>query len=54
MPAEPVLFRWQRFLRLRVRGLIVVMLVMGAGLGWLVRTARVQRDAVAAIENSDV
>lgn len=40
---------WRRFLRLSVRGLIVVVLFFGVWLGWLVRTARVQRDAVQAI-----
>ena len=33
-----------------VRGLIVAVLVIGIWLGWLVRGARIQRDAVAAIE----
>jgi internalin A len=47
--AKPVARPWQRFLRLSVRALIVVVLVIGAGLGWLVRSARIQRDAVAAI-----
>jgi Leucine-rich repeat (LRR) protein len=32
-----------------VRGLIVIVLVIGVGLGWVVRQAHVQRDAVAAI-----
>jgi hypothetical protein len=36
--------------RLSVRGLIVLVLVIGAGLGWVVRSARIQREAVAAIE----
>jgi hypothetical protein len=40
---------WQRFLRFSVRGLIVVVLVIGVWLGWLVRSARIQREAVAAI-----
>jgi hypothetical protein len=40
---------WRRFLRFRVRGLIVLGLVIGAGLGWVVREAHIQRDAVAAI-----
>ena len=40
---------WRRFLRFNVRGLIVVVLVIGAGLGWIVRQAHIQRDAVAAI-----
>jgi len=35
-----------------VRGLIVLVLVIGAGLGWIVRSARIQRDAVAAIEST--
>ena len=37
MPAGPVSRPWKRLLRLRVRGLIVLVLVLGAGLGWLVR-----------------
>jgi hypothetical protein len=43
---------WRRFLRVGVRGLIVVVLVIGAGLGWIVRQAQIQRDAVAAIKNT--
>jgi internalin A len=42
---------WHRFMRLSVRGLIVLVLVIGAGLGWLVHTARIQREAVAALDN---
>jgi hypothetical protein len=34
-----------------VRGLLVLVLVIGSGLGWIVHQAHVQRDAVAAIEN---
>ena len=52
MTAGPVSGRWQRFLRFSVRGLIVLVLVIGAGLGWLARAARVQREAVAAIKNA--
>ncbi len=40
---------WRRFLRVSVRGLIVVVLVFGVWLGWLVRSAQIQRDAVRAI-----
>ena len=40
---------WRRFLRLSMHGLIVVVLLFGVWLGWLVRTARIQRDAVKAI-----
>ena len=49
MSAVPVSRPWRRFLRFSVRGLMVVVLVFVAGLGWLVREARIQRDAVAAI-----
>jgi hypothetical protein len=34
---------------LGLRTLIVLVLVIGAGLGWIVREARIQRDAAAAI-----
>ncbi len=50
MSSGPVSRPWQRFLRFSVRGLIVLVLVIGAGLGWIVRSAQVQREAVAAIE----
>ena len=49
MPAVPVARPWRRFLRFSVRGLIVLVLVIGVWLGWLVRSARIQREAVAAI-----
>ncbi len=49
MPGNPVLQQWRRYLRLSVQGLIVLALVMGTGLGWLVRSTRIQREAVAAI-----
>jgi hypothetical protein len=41
---------WRRFLRFSVRGLIVLLLVIGAGLGWLVRAARIQHNVVAAVQ----
>jgi hypothetical protein len=40
MPAGPVSRPWRRFLRFSVRALIVLVLVVGAGLGWVVRSAR--------------
>jgi hypothetical protein len=49
MPSVPVSRPGKRFLRLSVRDLIVVVLVMGAWPGWLVRSAQIQREAVAAI-----
>ena len=50
--AKPASRPWRRFLRFSVRGLIVLVLVIGAWLGWIVRSARTQREAVAAIENA--
>src|ERR1017187_10239475 len=47
--AKTVSRPWRRFLRFSVRGLIVLVLVIGAGLGWLVRSARIQREAAAVI-----
>jgi hypothetical protein len=43
---------WRRFLRFSVRALIVLVLVIGAWLGWIVRSARIQREAVAAIRRA--
>ena len=43
---------FRKFLRFGVRGLIVLVLVVGAGLGWIVRQAHIQRDAVAAIKEA--
>jgi hypothetical protein len=40
-------------LRFSVRGLIVLVLVVGGWLGWTVRSSRIQRDAVAAIRKAD-
>jgi internalin A len=52
MLADPASRPWHRFLRFSVRGLIVLVLVIGVGLGWIVRQAHVQRDAVAAIQEA--
>jgi hypothetical protein len=51
-PAKPVSRPWRRFLRFSVRGLIVVVLLVGGWLGWIVRSARIQREAVAAVRQS--
>src|SRR5262249_17562117 len=50
--ANPASRPWRRFLRFSMRGMIVVVLVIGGGSGWiaqLARQARIQRDAMAAI-----
>ena len=51
MPGESksVARPWQRFLRFSVRGMIVVVLLIGGSLGSLVRSARIQREAYEAI-----
>jgi len=41
--------RWRKLLRFSLRGMIVLVLVIGGGLGWLVRSARIQHAAVAAV-----
>ena len=50
--AQPASRPWRRYLRFSVRGLIVLVLVIGVWLGWIVRSARIQREAVAAIEKA--
>ena len=52
MPAAPVSRPWRRYLRFSMRGLIVLLVVIGVALGWLVRGARNQREAVAAIRKT--
>jgi Leucine-rich repeat (LRR) protein len=51
-PSDRVSRPWRRFLRFSVRGLILTVTVLGAGLGWIVRQAHIQRDAVAAIQEA--
>jgi hypothetical protein len=43
---------WWRYLHISLRGLIVLVLVFGGGLGWFVNRAKVQLDAVTAIERA--
>ncbi len=50
---KPASRRWLRFLRFSVRGLIVLVLVIGGWLGWLVQSVRIQREAVAAIKKAE-
>ena len=49
---KPLSRPWWNYVRFSVRALIVLVLLIGAGLGWLVRSAHVQRDAVAAIRRA--
>jgi hypothetical protein len=41
--------RWSNRLRISVGAFLALVLVIGGLLGWIVRSARIQRDAVAAI-----
>ena len=52
MPAKPGSRSCRRFLRFSVRGLLVVVLIVGGWLGRLVHSARIQREAVEAVENT--
>jgi hypothetical protein len=52
MPGWPLPAFRRHWLRISVRGLIVVVLIVGGLLGWMVRAARIQREAVAAIKKS--
>jgi hypothetical protein len=52
MATDAVASPWWRYLRISVRGLIVLVLVLGGALGWIVNRAEVQRNAVAAIERA--
>ncbi len=53
MSASTVRHPWRTFLRFSVRGLIVFIFVIGLWLGLLVRSAHIQRDAVAGIINAN-
>src|SRR3954449_6757738 len=48
----PIKCPWWSYLRLSVTGLMVLVLAIGGWLGWLLRGARVQRQAVAAIRGA--
>ena len=52
MLQDPSPKSWRHRLRFSVRGLVILVLVVGAGLGWIVHGAHVQRDSVAAIQRA--
>jgi hypothetical protein len=49
MMVGPARCAWRRYLRFTVRGLLVLVVVIGVWMGWLARSARIQREAVSAI-----
>jgi hypothetical protein len=53
MPCDPKRQRGPRFLRLSVRAMLALVVVVGLWFGWLARSAKIQRDAVAAVEGFD-
>jgi hypothetical protein len=50
--SQPATHPWRRYLRFSMRGLIVLVLAIGAGLGWFARSARIQREALLALEKT--
>ncbi len=50
MPDKSLMKTWRHRLRINVRALMVLVLILGCWLGWMVHRARVQREAVEAIE----
>src|SRR5438067_11575517 len=52
MSAKPLRGFWRKRFRLSVRVWLILVLLLGGGLGWIVRAARVQREAVAAIRKA--
>jgi hypothetical protein len=52
MPAEARSRPWWNYLRFGVRALLIAVLVVGGGLAWIVRSAGIQRAAVAAIHSA--
>ncbi len=44
MHTEPASRPWRSYVRFSLRGLIVLVLVIAAGMGWIVRQARLQRE----------
>lgn len=52
MYTEPAVQHSRRYLTVKVRSLLVVVSITGAWMGYVVRQARVQRDAVAAINRA--
>jgi hypothetical protein len=48
----PKKHRWSNRLRMSVRAFLALVLVIGGWLGWIVRSGRIQRDAVAEIRRA--
>jgi len=53
MPSEPISRPWRRFLRFSVRGLIVLVLLVGVWLGWISRYNKGYAGALARPRSMD-
>ena len=52
MPDHPSPRSRRHRLRVTVRTMMTLVLILGSGLGWIVRRAQIQREAVAAIQRA--
>ncbi len=52
MPDQPSQRIWRRRLRLSVRALMILVLILGGGVGWVVHRVQVKREAFAAVEKA--
>jgi hypothetical protein len=52
MPEQPSPRDWRELLRMFLRSMMILVLIIGSGLGWVIHRASVQRDAVAAIRRA--
>jgi hypothetical protein len=48
MSGQPIPAFRRHWLRISIRSLVVLVLIVGVWLGWMVRAARIQREAVEA------
>jgi hypothetical protein len=52
MPDQPLPASRRRWFRISVRALLLLVLLIGCWLGWMVRAARIQHEAVEAIQEA--
>jgi hypothetical protein len=52
MPRHVSPHSWRHLFRMSVRTLLILVLVLGGGLGWVFRLAHAQRDAAAVIKEA--
>jgi hypothetical protein len=52
MSDQPMRKPWWRLFRFRLQGLVIAIGILCGALGWIVHRAKVQRDAVTAVERA--